>query len=119
MFTAASERSAARKTGLPVISCRVRLILRILIAGLIAAAIGVASVPLLVVLDIREGGDGWGLCAEGFDGCRTTYFAGFEFVAVIIGLLFGILALVAACVRMLRWLNRHTARKRLELGLPV
>ena len=93
--------------------------MRFLIAGLVVAAIGVAIVPLLVVLDIREGGDGWGLCAEGFDGCRTTYFAGFEFVAVILVLLFSILALIAFCVRMLRWLNKREARKRGELGVIV
>ena len=96
-----------------------RLILRILIAGLVVTAIGVAAVPLLVVLDIREGGDGWGLCADGIEGCRTSYFAGYEFVGVILLLLFGILALIAAAIRILRWLNRRTTRKRSEAGLPV
>ena len=96
-----------------------RIVLRILIAALVAAAIGVALVPLLVVLDIREGGSGWGLCSEGFEGCRTTYFAGFELVAGVLVAMFTILAAIAGCVRLLRWLNRRDARKRVEMGLPV
>ncbi len=96
-----------------------RIILRVLIGALVVAAIGVALVPLLVVLDIREGGTGWGLCAEGFEGCHTTYFAGFEFVAVITVVLFAILTLIAACVRLLRWLNKRDARKQLETGFPA
>lgn len=87
-------------------------VLRIFIALLVAAAVGVAIVPLLVVLDIREGGDGWGLCTAGFADCRTTYFAGFEFVALIMVALFGILALIAGSVRLLRWLNRRDAARR-------
>lgn len=93
----------------------VKPVLRIFIAFLVAAAVGVAIVPLLVVLDIREGGDGWGLCAEGFANCRTTYFAGFEFVAVIMAALFGILALIGASVRLLRWLNRREAARKAGL----
>ena len=96
-----------------------RIVLRISIAGLVIAAIGVAMVPLLVVLDIREGGTGWGLCSEGLAGCRTTYFAGFEFVAIIVVAQFGILTLIAGGVRLLRWLNRRDARKRMEMGLGV
>lgn len=90
-------------------------LLRIIITLLVAAAVFVAAVPLLIVLDIREGGDGWGLCADGFEGCRTTYFAGFELVAAILVLLFGILGLIAGCVRLLRWLSRRDAARRMGL----
>lgn len=81
------------------------------------AAIGVAIVPLLIVLDIREGGDGWGLCTDGLAACRTSYFAGFEFIAALLAILFGILALIAGCVRLLRWLETRAARRELESGL--
>jgi hypothetical protein len=90
----------------------VKIALRALIGVLVAAAAGVALVPLLVILDIREGGDGWGLCASGFSGCRTTYFSGFEFVAVLMVILFAILGLIALCVRSIRWLERRDARRR-------
>jgi hypothetical protein len=81
--------------------------LRILIGVLIAAAIGVALIPLAVLLDLHEGGTGWGLCQQGIDGCRNSYFAGFELLAVVALVLFGIVALIAVCVRLLRWLERR------------
>jgi hypothetical protein len=81
--------------------------LRIIIGALIAAAIGVALVPLLVLLDIRSGGTGWGLCPDGIGSCRNSYFAGFELVGFVVVALFVVLALVALCVRLLRIVERR------------
>ncbi|MFQ5555011.1 MAG: hypothetical protein ACE5GC_06545 [Acidimicrobiia bacterium] len=82
--------------------------LRVFLGVFVAAAIGVALVPLLVVLDIRRGGDGWGLCTDGLSGCETTYFAGFEFIALFLVVLFSILTLAAMCIRLLRWIDART-----------
>jgi hypothetical protein len=79
--------------------------LRIIIGLLIAAAIGVALVPLAVLVDLHEGGTGWGLCEQGVDGCRNSYFAGFELFGGVALALFGILALIHVCVRLLRWME--------------
>lgn len=90
-----------------------RIALRVVIGLLIIAAIVVAIVPLLVILDIRDGGSGWGLCLDGFDVCRNSYFSGFEFLAVYVAVLFGILALIAGAVRLMRIFDRREARKTL------
>lgn len=81
--------------------------LRIAIGLLIAAAVGVALIPLAVLLDLHEGGTGWGVCEQGIDGCRNSYFAGFELLGVVALILFVIVALIAVCVRLLRWLERR------------
>lgn len=90
--------------------------LRIIIGVLIAAAIGVALVPLAVLLDLHEGGSGWGLCPEGLDTCRNGYFTGFEMVAWIVVALFIIVTAIALCVRIMRRLER---RRRTEPRRPA
>jgi hypothetical protein len=79
--------------------------LRTLIVSLIAAAIGVALIPLMVLLDLRRGGTGWGLCPDGLGECRTTYFAGFELIGWLFAALFILLGMIAASVRILRYLE--------------
>ncbi len=86
------------------------LLLRIIIGLLIAAAIGVALIPLAVLLDLHEGGTGWGLCQQGVAGCRNSYFAGFELLGFVALVLFVIVALIAACVRVLRSLERRSGQ---------
>ena len=101
------DRQGSRSEPPRVTSAQVSKALRILIALLVVAAIGVALIPLLVILDIREGGDGWGLCAGRLEGCRTSYFAGFELVAALMVALFGLLALIGGCARLLRVIERR------------
>jgi hypothetical protein len=85
--------------------------LRILIGVLIAAAVGVALIPLAVLLDLHEGGTGWGLCDAGVEGCTNSYFAGFEMLVGVAIALAAILALIAVCVRLMRWMERRKARQ--------
>lgn len=86
------------------------LALRAIIALLIAAAIGVALIPLAVLLDLRRGGSGWGLCTEGLAECRNSYFAGFELIGWMFAALFILLGMIAMCVRILRYLEQRAAR---------
>lgn len=79
--------------------------LRVIIVALIGAAIAVALIPLMVLLDLRRGGTGWGLCGDGLSGCRNSYFAGFEMIGWIFGALFIILGLIAMLVRILRYVE--------------
>lgn len=79
--------------------------LRVVIGVLIAVAIGIALVPLAVLVDLHDGGTGWGLCAEGLEGCRNSYFAGFELFGGVVLALFVVLALIHVCVRWLRWME--------------
>ena len=79
-----------------------------IVAGLIVAAmIGVATVPMLVVADLIGGGDGWGLCRSGLASCRTSYFSGLELAAILSVALFGLTALW----RLVRRLERAAARR--------
>lgn len=81
--------------------------MRALIVALIAAAVAVALVPLMVLLDLRRGGTGWGVCPDGLGDCRTSYFDGFELVAWLFLALFILLGMIAACVRILRYLEQR------------
>jgi len=94
----------------------VTIVLRIIIAILIAAAIGVALVPLLVLMDLGSGGTGWGLCLSGVGVCRGSYFSGFEMVAVLFVALFVILGLIRVFVLLLRWVQKRRAERE---GKPV
>ena len=85
--------------------------LRIIIGLLIAAAIAVALIPLWVLLDLHEGGSGWGLCADGLNTCRNGYFSGFEMLGTVTLALFVILMMIALCVRIMRVMERRRRNK--------
>ncbi len=85
-------------------------LLRVLIGVLIAAAIAVGLIPLAVLLDLHEGGTGWGLCKQGVEGCSNSYFAGFELLGVVALVMFSITGLIAVCMRLLRWLEKRHPR---------
>jgi hypothetical protein len=75
--------------------------LRITIALLLAAIVAVALVPMLVLLDLAGGGDGWGLCRGGLTSCRAAYFEGPELLAALAVVLF-LLLMVLRVIFMLR-----------------
>jgi hypothetical protein len=81
--------------------------IRAFIVALIAAAVAVALIPLMVLLDLRRGGTGWGLCGDGLSDCRTSYFDGFELIAWLFAALFILLGMIAASVRILRYLEQR------------
>lgn len=95
--------------------------LRAIIMLLIGAAIAVALIPLMVLLDLHRGGTGWGLCQDGLGDCRNSYFAGFELIGWIFGALFILLGMIAMCVRILRYLETRAedARGEEEMMLTV
>ena len=80
-----------------------------LIGVLVAVIVGVALIPLYVLLDLRSGGSGWGLCAEGFGRCRTSYFSGFELVAVLLATLMALVLAIGWLVSLLRYLRRRSS----------
>ena len=85
-------------------------IIRFLIRVLVAAIVAVALIPLYVLLDLRSGGSGWGLCADGFGRCRTSYFSGFELIAVLLLVLMALVLAIGGLVELLRYLRRRSAR---------
>lgn len=86
------------------------ILIRFLIGVLVAFIIGVALIPLMVLLDLRDGGTGWGLCADGFGRCNTSYFAGFELVAALLGAILILVLAIGALVRLLRHLRDRAPR---------
>jgi hypothetical protein len=85
------------------------VLLRAIIVVLIGAAVAVALVPLMVLLDLRRGGTGWGLCPDGLGGCRSSYFDGFELMAWLFLALFVLLGMIALCIRILRYLQARAS----------
>jgi hypothetical protein len=81
------------------------ILIRFVIGMLVAAIVGLALIPLYVLLDLRSGGSGWGLCADGFGRCRTSYFAGFELLAGLLVVLLLMVLLIGLLVRLLRFMS--------------
>ena len=84
-------------------------VIRLLIGALVAAIVGVALIPLYVLLDLRSGGSGGGLCAEGFGRCRTSYFSGLELVAALLLVMMALVLAIGGLVRLLRFLRRRSS----------
>ena len=88
-------------------------LLRIVIGLLVAAALAVAVVPVLVVLDLNDGGTGWGLCQGGLDACENSYFAGPELLAAGFVVLAALLLLIRGATLLLRKVERAGRRREL------
>lgn len=81
--------------------------IRAIIGVLILAMAAVALVPMLVLIDLVSGGDGWGLCPDGLTACRSSYFDGPELAAGLSILVFVLLLLL----RMALHAQRMTAAR--------
>ena len=59
-----------------------------------AVAIGIALIPILVLIDLLDGGTGWGLCPQGIEACNNPYTTAAEFgVLLTIGLFLSVLGI--------------------------
>lgn len=83
--------------------------IRVVIGLIIAAMAGVALVPMLVLIDLAGGGDGWGLCRGGLATCRAAYFEGPELLAGLVVLLFLLLMLLRLAFYLRRRLGEGRA----------
>ncbi len=72
---------------------------------LIAAAIAIATVPILVLIDLLGGGTGWGLCPDGLEACDRPYSAGAELIIVLSVGMFLAVAGIRALMRVARRLS--------------
>jgi hypothetical protein len=79
--------------------------MRVVIGLIVAAMVGVALVPMLVLLDLAGGGDGWGLCEGGLTSCRAAYFEGPELLAILVVVLFLLLMLLRSALSLRRVLE--------------
>lgn len=78
-------------------------VIRALILVLSATAVGIAAVPVLVMIDLLRGGTGFGLCQNGLEACSKPYSTAAEFAVVLTVALF----LVVASIRLLMKLVRY------------
>lgn len=85
--------------------------LRVFIVLVVLGMVAVSALPLLVVLDLVGGGDGFGLCPDGLGSCQTSYFTGFELAAVLALLVFGLVAILRIAQRAQRRLERNRTRR--------
>lgn len=69
----------------------VRGLIRLIRLILILAAVALAAFPLLVLLDLASGSDGYGLCPGGVRTCRNPYSAAPELSSVLTAALLVIL----------------------------
>jgi len=59
-------------------------------------------VPLLVLLDLAEGGGGYGMCPSGLQACEVPYTAWLELAAGLVLVIFGLIALVRLTMKVVR-----------------
>lgn len=93
------------------------ILVRLAIGAIIAAMVFVGLVPMLVLLDLAGGGDGWGLCQEGLRSCRAAYFEGPELVAALAILLFLLFMLLRLAFHLRDLLEARRTSVRLGDGL--
>ena len=75
---------------------------RIVIGLVIASIVVVALVPMVALVDLAGGGDGFGLCPEGIRSCETSYFEGPELLAILTILLFLLLMILRTAFHVRR-----------------
>lgn len=84
---------------MPVIVIRIA----ILLLGVVAVAI--ATVPLLVLINLLGGGSGFGLCPGGLQECEKPFSTGAEMVVILAVGLFAVVAGIRILARMARRLQ--------------
>lgn len=82
------------------------LLIRIGVFLLAAAAVGIALVPILVLIDLLDGGTGWGLCPRGLEACANPYTAVGELIILLSLGLFVCVMGIRALMRLARRLRR-------------
>lgn len=81
---------------------------RVAILLLVVAAIGIAVVPLFVMLDLLQGGSGWGLCPQGIEACDVPYTAPFEFLLILVLAMFLVVLAIRLVIRLSKRLQADT-----------
>jgi hypothetical protein len=76
--------------------------LRIIVGVLLIAVVLVSVVPLFVLLDLAQGGGGYGMCPDGLQGCEVPYTGWLELAAGLVLVIFGLIALLRLTMRVVR-----------------
>lgn len=81
------------------------MFVRIGVFLLVVAAVAIGVVPILVLIDLLDGGTGWGLCPGGLEFCDKPYSTGAELIVVLALALFAVLAGIRLLMRLARRLK--------------
>jgi len=92
--------------------------IRVIIGILIAAIVAITLLPMLVLLDLVGGGDGWGICPDGLTSCRTSYFSGPELAVGLMLLLFLLMFVLRLALHGQRMVDRRSERGMYEAPPP-
>lgn len=93
-------------------------IVRIAILVLVAAAVAVAIIPILVLLDLLDGGTGWGLCPGGLEACDLPYTTPLEFGVLLVLALFAVVLAIRLLMKLARRLQADSYQVN-EPSLPL
>ena len=91
--------------------------IRVVIGALLSAIVAVTLLPMLVLLDLVSGGDGWGMCPDGLASCHTSYFSGPELAAWLTLGLFLLLFLLRLALHGQRIVDRRKERELYETSM--
>ena len=83
-------------------------LIRLAVFLLGALAVGLAAVPILVMIDLLSGGTGYGLCASGLELCDNPYSTAAELAVVLTIALFGTVLLIRMLMRLARRLQTES-----------
>jgi hypothetical protein len=78
---------------------------RLAVFILVIVAIGIGIVPILVLIDLLDGGTGWGLCPGGIQSCSNPYTTGAELIVILSVGLFLTVAGIRLLIRLARRLQ--------------
>jgi hypothetical protein len=81
---------------------------RVAIVILVLAAIGIAVVPILVMVDLLGGGTGWGLCPGGLESCDNPYTTPFELLIMLAVSLFVVILAIRVVMKLARRLQAES-----------
>jgi hypothetical protein len=81
---------------------------RLAVFVLVVVAIAIGIVPILVLIDLLDGGTGWGLCPGGIELCDKPYSTGAELIIVLTLGLFLAVAGIRLLVRLSRRLQEDS-----------
>jgi hypothetical protein len=81
---------------------------RLAVFILVLVAIAIAIVPILVLIDLLDGGTGWGLCPGGIEFCDKPFTTGAELIIILSLGLFLTVAGIRLLMRLARRLQDDT-----------
>lgn len=83
-------------------------LVRLAVFILVVVAIAIGIVPILILIDLLDGGTGWGLCPGGIEACDKPYSTAAELIILLsLGLFLTVLG-IRLLMRLARRLRNDT-----------